>query len=151
MNPPLRSKHDLQAIKQAFKDDIIDVIASDHAPHTENEKEIEFDRAQFGIIGLETLLSVCITQLLNDNILDWKRLVEKLCLNPARLLGLDGGTLSIGKSADIAIISPEKEWTVDKKKIISKSKNSAFLDKKLKGQVDYTVYKGKVVHKKGDK
>ena len=150
VNPPLRGKDDSLAIKQGLKSGIIDVIASDHAPHTQNEKDIEFDRAEFGAIGLETELSASITQLIEAKILDWKELVRKLSLNPARILGLDKGTLGVGRDADIVIISADKEWVVKKESIASKSKNSPFIGKKLKGLVEYTICNGEVVYSHAD-
>ncbi|MDD5408476.1 MAG: dihydroorotase [Candidatus Omnitrophica bacterium] len=146
MNPPLRSSEDVAAIKQGLKDGTIDVIASDHAPHTENEKDIEFERAEFGVVGLETELSAGITELIDTKLLDWNQLFEKIALNPARILGLDSGSLSEGRPADIVIISGDKEWTVKKNELISKSKNSAFLGRILKGVVDYTICDGKIVY-----
>ena len=144
MNPPLRGKDDIEAIKQGLKDGTLDVIASDHAPHTENEKDIEFDRAEFGVIGLETELAVSITELVLPGILSMDELVKKLSLNPAKILKINKGTLSEGAPADIAIVSDDKEWVVEKDDIISKSKNSCFLGKKLKGVVDYTIYNGQI-------
>ena len=146
MNPPLRGKDDAAAIRAGLSDGTIDCIASDHAPHTENEKEIEFDRAEFGVVGLETELAVSITELLHPGILSWPEIVRKLSLNPAKILGVEKGTLSVGADADIAIIDPDKEWTVRKEGLYSKSKNSAFLGRKLKGHVEYTVCSGEVVY-----
>lgn len=146
MNPPLRTKEDVSAIKEALKSGVIDAIASDHAPHTENEKEIEFERAEFGVIGLETILSVGITYLVGQNILDMNGLIKKLCCSPAKILGIKKGVLDIGYDADIAIISKDKEWVVKKESFVSKSKNSAFLGKTLKGIVDQTILAGKVVY-----
>lgn len=146
MNPPLRSREDVLAIKRGLKDGVIDAIASDHAPHTENEKDIEFDRAEFGVIGLETMLSVSITELVHGGILGWPELVRKLCLNPARILGIDRGALSPGSPADIAVVDPDKEWVVEKKALVSKSKNSAFLGRRLKGVVEYTICNGKIAY-----
>lgn len=147
MNPPLRSKEDVAAIKEGLRNGVLDVIASDHAPHTENEKDIEFERAEFGVIGLETILAVSITQLIKTKILDWSSLVEKLCLNPAKILGINKGTLSIGASADLLVVNPNKEWQVAKQNLISKSKNCAFLGKTLTGIVEYTILAGKIVYK----
>jgi dihydroorotase len=144
MNPPLRSKDDVASIRQGLKDGIIDVIASDHAPHTENEKDIEFERAEFGVIGLETALAVVITELVNTGLLSWSDLVRKMALHPAQILGLDKGTLSVGSDADIIVVSPIKEWVVQKEGLVSKSKNSAFLGKALKGAVEYTICSGKI-------
>jgi len=147
MNPPLRGRGDAIAIQQGLKDGTIDAIASDHAPHTENEKEIEFERAEFGVIGLETELAVSITALVEKGILGWVDLVKKLAFNPARILGINKGTLSVGSDADIILVSPQDEWVVKKEDIVSKSKNSAFLGKKLKGAVEYTIRAGEIIYK----
>jgi len=147
MNPPLRTAEDVEAVKQGLRSGIIDAIASDHAPHTENEKDIEFERAEFGVIGLETELAVSISELLQKGILDWAGLVEKLALNPAKILGIDRGTLQAAKPADIAIISADKKWTVSKQRFASKSKNSAFLGRELTGVVEYTICGGEIVYK----
>lgn len=148
VNPPLRSKEDVEAIRQGLRSGIIDVIASDHAPHTENEKDIEFEHAAFGTTGLETELAVGITELIQADILDWADLVKKLATNPAEILGLDKGTLSFGKDADIIIVNPHEQWTVQRTSFVSRSKNSAFLGKRLCGMVEYTICAGKIVYKK---
>ncbi len=150
MNPPLRSKEDKEAVRQGLKNAAIDVIASDHAPHTENAKEIEFDRADFGVIGLETELAVAIKELVKTGLLDWGDLVERMCLNPAKILGIKKGTLGAGSDADIIVVSPDKEWMVRKEEFLSKSKNSAFLGKKLTGLVDYTISSGIIAYKNPD-
>lgn len=147
MNPPLRAGEDLRAVREGLKDGSIDAIASDHAPHTENEKEIEFDRAEFGVIGLETELAVSITELIHTKLLSWLQLAGKLSLNPSKILGINKGTLGIGSDADIVIVSPDKEWVVKKELFVSKSKNSAFLGRTLKGVVEYTILSGKIVYK----
>ena len=147
VNPPLRTKDDVLAVREGLKDSTIDVIASDHAPHTENEKEIEFEHAEFGSTGLETELAVSVTELVSREVLTWSELVKKISLNPANVLRIDKGTLGPGKDADIAIISADKEWVVNKVGFASKSKNSAFIGRKLKGAVEYTIYKGKVIYK----
>jgi len=147
VNPPLRTKDDVLAVREGLKDSTIDVIASDHAPHTENEKEIEFEHAEFGSTGLETELAVSVTELVSRGVLTWSELVKKISLNPANVLRIDKGTLGPGKDADIAIISADKEWVVNKVGFASKSKNSAFIGRKLKGAVEYTIYKGKVIYK----
>jgi dihydroorotase len=147
INPPLRGKEDIEAIKEGLKTGVIDAIASDHAPHTENEKDIEFERAEFGTMGLETELAAAITGLVDTGLLDWSDLVKKMALNPARILGIDKGILGVGANADIIIVDPHKEWVVEKSKIFSKSKNSAFLSRKLKGVVEYTIFNGKIVYK----
>jgi dihydroorotase len=147
VNPPLRTKDDVLAIKQGLKDGTIDAIASDHAPHTENEKAIEFEHAEFGSTGLETELAVSITELIGPGVLTWPDLARKMSLNPANALGIDKGTLGVGKDADIIIISPDKEWVVKKDSFLSKSKNSAFIGRMLKGITEYTISNGKMVYK----
>jgi len=146
VNPPLRTREDVAAIAEGLKKGIIDAIASDHAPHTESEKAIEFERAEFGSVGLETALSVGITELIETKILTWTELICKMTFNPAKILGLDKGTLSVGSDADVIIVDPQREWAVEKASLISKSKNSAFLGRKLKGVVLYTICQGKVAY-----
>ncbi|MDD5119740.1 MAG: dihydroorotase [Candidatus Omnitrophica bacterium] len=146
-NPPLRSKEDVAAIKAGLKDGVIDAIASDHAPHTENEKDIEFDRAEFGKIGLESGLAISIMELISKKVLSWPELVEKISVNPAKILGINKGSLGAGDDADIIIVNAEKEFLLEKSKIISKSKNSPFIGRTVKGLVEYTIYRGKVVYK----
>jgi len=147
MNPPLRGRADMDAILKGLTDGTIDAIASDHAPHTESDKEIEFERAEFGVIGLETELAVSITELVHKGILDWAGLARKLSLNPAKILGINKGTLSVGSDADIIVVSPEKEWLVERLAFVSKSKNSSFLGRRLKGSVEYTICGGEIVYK----
>ncbi|MDP8258388.1 MAG: dihydroorotase [Candidatus Aadella gelida] len=147
VNPPLAPEEDVKALKMALKDGTIDVIATDHAPHPENEKEKEFDYAPFGMIGLETALPVTRKALLDEKHLEWNELIEKFTCNPARILGLDRGTLGEGKAADIIIIDPEEEWVYKKEEIISKSKNSPFVGKKMKGRVTDVIVAGKHVLK----
>ncbi len=146
MNPPLRAKEDVKAIRQGLKDGTIDAIASDHAPHTESEKDIEFERAEFGVIGLETELAVSISELVEPGILGWMSLVRKLSANPAKILGIKKGSLSPGCDADIIVVSPQKEWLVEKDGFLSKSKNSAFIGKRLRGVVEYTIRGGQIVY-----
>ena len=147
VNPPLRSKEDVAAIRDGLKAGVIDAIASDHAPHTESEKEIEFERAEFGTIGLETALAVGITVLIETNYLTWAELICKMSTNPAKILGLNKGTLRVGSDADVMIVDPRKEWLVEKANLISKSKNSAFLGRKLKGVVLYTICQGELAYR----
>jgi dihydroorotase len=150
MNPPLRSKEDMEAIKQGLKNGVIDAIASDHAPHTENEKDIEFERAEFGKIGLESSLAVSITELIKTKVLTWPQLVEKLAVRPAQILQIDKGSLAKGKDADIIVVSPDREWVLKKEEIVSKSKNSPFLGRHLTGRVEYTICCGKIVYQAKD-
>ncbi len=146
INQPLRTKDDVEAIKEALKDGTIDVIATDHAPHLDSEKDVEFDYAPFGIIGLETALSLVIMGLIDKNFLGWLELVKVMALNPSRILGLDSGTLSEGKDADIIIVDPQKTWKVTKESLFSKSKNTPFLGQELKGVVEITICKGRIVY-----
>ncbi len=146
MNPPLRSAEDVEAIKKGLIDGTIDTIASDHAPHGKHEKEIEFDLAAFGIIGLETSLALAIMNLVDGKKLSWMKLVELMSVNPAKILGLNcKGNLSPGSDADITIIDPEKKWVYTKDSIRSKSKNSPFINWQFKGKVRGVVIGGKVV------
>jgi dihydroorotase len=147
VNPPLRAKEDVEAIKEGIKSGVIDVIASDHAPHTENEKDIEFEYAESGTIGLETELAAGITWLVHTGAIGWSELVRKMSYSPARILGTDKGILSQGADADLIIVSADREWVVKKDEILSRSKNSAFLGRRLKGVVEYTIYKGAIVYK----
>ncbi|MCX5697121.1 MAG: dihydroorotase [Candidatus Omnitrophica bacterium] len=149
MNPPLRSKDDVEAVKEGLKNGTIDAISSDHAPHTENEKDIEFDRAEFGVIGLQTELAVAISELVETKVLDWLTLAEKMSLNPAKILGINKGTLGEGQDADIIIIDPRKEWVVKKEGFLSRSKNSAFLGRSLKGVVTHTICSGNLCFTNG--
>ncbi|MFO8053217.1 MAG: dihydroorotase [Candidatus Omnitrophota bacterium] len=143
INPPLRNEEDVTAIKQALADGVIDVIASDHAPHTENEKDIEFQRAEFGTIGLETELAIVFTELIKSNVLSWQELIDKLLIQPAKILGIKKSLIKIGSDADLVIFDPNKEWVVSKKSFYSKSKNSCFLGRKIKGKIEKVFYKGK--------
>lgn len=145
VNPPLRTEEDLKAILEGLKDGTIDLIASDHAPHALEEKEVEFDYAPFGMIGLETALGLVITKLVNNKILSISEALAKLTSNPARIFGLDKGSLSIGADADVTIIDKNLEWVVDREKFASKSKNSPFGGWKLKGKAVKTIVGGEVV------
>jgi dihydroorotase len=146
MNPPLRTANDRREIIAALADGTIDVIASDHAPHVSEEKDVEFDAASFGVVGLETSLSVTLTYLVDKDILMPADLVEKMSLAPNRILGLDGGTLSIGKRADITIIDPRTKWKVDSSNFYSKSRNTPFEGLELKGFAHATILGGAIVY-----
>jgi len=148
INPPLRTREDVEAIKQGLRDGTIDAIATDHAPHSSEEKELPFDKAPFGTIGLETALAVGISELVEKDILTLSQLIEKMSSEPARIFNLCGGNLSVGSPADLAIVDLDKEWTVKKENFLSRSKNSAFLGRRLKGEVVSTICGGKVVYKK---
>jgi dihydroorotase len=146
VNPPLRTKEDVLAIKKGLRDGTIDCIATDHAPHAVSDKELEFDAASFGMIGLETALALSITELIDSRILNWPQLVERFSLNPSEILGIDRGTLSVGAQADLIIVDPAREWAVREEDFVSKSKNSPFIGRKLKGKVLYTVVSGKIAY-----
>jgi dihydroorotase len=135
MNPPLRSQEHVEACIEGLRDGTIDVIATDHAPHSAEKKMRELDQAPFGIIGLETALSVVITKLVRPGILDWQAVAEKMSLNPAKILGIPKGTLQIGADADITIIDPDVKWTVSANDFQSKSKNSPYIGWELFGKV----------------
>ncbi|MBN1354178.1 MAG: dihydroorotase [Candidatus Omnitrophica bacterium] len=146
MNPPLRALEDVEAIKEALRDGTIDVIASDHAPHGKHDKEVEFDFAAFGIIGLETLLPLAIAALVEKKMISWMKLVELVSLNPAKILGLSNkGNLSPGKDADIIIIDPLANWVYTKDSIKSKSKNTPFINWKFKGKVETVISGGREI------
>jgi dihydroorotase len=143
INPPLRTKRDIEAIKEGLKDGVIDVIATDHAPHHKDEKLREFDMAPFGISGLETALGLSL-RLVEQGVLSMSQLVEKITLNPARILNIQKGTLKQGSDADITIIDINKEFRVESEKFISKGKNTPFEGWLLKGTPVLTICKGKI-------
>lgn len=144
MNPPLRSEDDRQSIIKALCDGTIDVIATDHAPHSVNDKDKEFDYAAFGIIGFETSFSVCYETLVKSGAMSLSKLVSLMSLNPAKLLGLNAGTLSVGAPADFAIIDLDAEYTYNKS--YSRSTNSPWFGKKLVARVQDTFVGGKKVY-----
>lgn len=146
MSPPLRSHKDKEAITRALQDNTLDIIATDHAPHHGDEKNVEFAKAPFGIVGLETSFAISYTHLVETGILTPTQLIEKMSLNPARLMGLDKGTIGKGKIADIAIIDPNETYTIDPENFASKSKNTPFAGTMVKGQVHYTIVSGEVVY-----
>lgn len=143
MNPPLRTARDREAILEGLADGTIEVVASDHAPHCDYEKEVEFDYAPFGITGLETELALTLMQLYHPKKLALPDLVAKLTIGPARLLGLPKGTLSVGADADVTVFDPDRAWVFDKKGSASKSLNSPFYGWRLKGKAVATIVKGK--------
>jgi len=146
MSPPLRSRKDRDALKQALKDGVIGVIATDHAPHHEDEKNCEFEEAMNGIIGLETAVPLCISELVQTNTLTPMQMIATLSTNPAKILGLDKGTLQPGTTADITIINPNKTYVIDKNTFHSKSRNTPFHGREVTGRVTHTIVGGKVVY-----
>ena len=147
MNPPLREEKDKQAIIEGIKEGTIDCIITDHAPHSEEEKNKELASAPNGIIGFETALSAEIMNLVDAGHISYIDLVKVTSYNPAKILGIDKGILEEGKIADIVVFNPNEEYVYTKDMIVSKSKNSPFIDRKLKGKVKYTLLNGKVVYK----
>lgn len=149
MNPPLRTADDVAAVIEGLVDGTIDAIATDHAPHHIDEKNVEFDLAANGIVGFETALALGITYLVRPGHLSLSQLIDKMSGNPAEILGLNKGQLKTGKPADIVIIDPEKQWTVDPATFQSKSKNSPFGGFTLSGRVEYTIVSGNIVVRQG--
>lgn len=147
INPPLRTEEDREALLHGLRDGTVDIIASDHAPHEIASKEVEFDHASFGIIGLETTLPLTL-KLVHEKVISLKEAIAKLTINPSRLLNLNKGSIGIGKDADITIIDMEKEECIDIKKFRSKSKNSPFDGWGLKGVVEKTIAGGRIVFDK---
>lgn len=144
MNPPLRTAEDVEAIKEGLRDGTIDCIVTDHAPHHADEKNCEFAVAKNGIVGLETSLGLGIKYLVKTGVLTLAELIEKMALNPARILGISKGTLSVGKAADITVFNPDKEWIVNVSDFNSKSKNSPYNGYTLFGKPEYVIVGGRV-------
>lgn len=142
MNPPLRTEEDVEALIEGLKDNTIDCIATDHAPHSLFEKDVEFEKAPNGVIGLETALGVALTFLYHKGHLTLSQIIEKMSINPRRLLGLSTIYIKEGEKANLTIFSPNAEWVVDKQYFKSKSKNSPFEGFKLKGKPKYTINNG---------
>lgn len=149
MNPPLRSEQDVAALLEGIADGTLSILASDHAPHCEYEKEVEFDYAPFGITGLETELGLFLTLLVHKKIITLPDLISRYTTHPAELLALPKGTLSADAEADITIIDPNREWTVNKEDSASKSRNTPFHGWALKGKAVMTIVRGKVVFEAG--
>ncbi|MAG32087.1 MAG: dihydroorotase [Deltaproteobacteria bacterium] len=143
--PPLRSRSDVEALRRALADGVIDAIATDHAPHATYEKEVEFTEAPPGMLGLETALAVCL-ELVREGLLTPIELVRCLSTNPARLFDLEGGSLATGSPADIALVNPDREWTYDPAQGFSKSRNSPWAGRRFTGRVVATVVDGRLVY-----
>lgn len=144
MSPPLRSQSDVQACITGLVDGTIEVICTDHAPHAVEKKMRELDQAPFGILGLETALGLVVKQLIEPGHLTWPQAIEKMTINPAKVLGIPKGTLAIGADADVTIIDPEREWTVDPNQFRSKSRNTPFGGYQLCGRAEAVIVGGKV-------
>ncbi len=148
MNPPLRSKADVEALRKGLKDGIIDVIATDHAPHTPIEKGLGIKKAPFGIVGLETAASITMTELVDKGYLTIMQMAEKMSYNPAKILGLDKGAVEEGKAADLVVFHPKKQYVIDPAEFKSKGRNTPFAGKKVKGMVMATIANGRVLYER---
>lgn len=146
MNPPLRTKEDVEALREGLKADIMEVISTDHAPHSAEEKRKPIETAPFGIVGLETSVALTITELVEPGILTPMQMAEKMSYNPAKILGIDRGSLAEGKPADVTVIDPAAEYAIDASKFVSKGKNTPFDGRKVKGRVMATICDGKIVY-----
>ena len=146
MNPPLRASEDRDAMLAGLADGSVDVIATDHAPHHYDEKHVEFDRAAFGITGLETAVSLCLDRLVHAGVISLARLIELLSVNPAKILGVAGGSLAAGAPADVTILAPDLAVTVSVARMRSKAKNTPFDGWQLRGGVAATIVGGRVVY-----
>lgn len=146
MNPPLRTKEDVEALREGLKADIMEVISTDHAPHSAEEKRKPIETAPFGIVGLETSVALTITELVEPGILTPMQMAEKMSYNPAKILGIDRGSLAEGKPADVTVIDPAAEYAIDASEFVSKGKNTPFDGRKVKGRVMATICDGKIVY-----
>jgi dihydroorotase len=151
VNPPLRSAEDREALQRGLAEGVIDAVATDHAPHSVEDKEVEFDQARPGTTGLETALAVILTELVAPGILDLPATVERLSATPARILGLpdQGGPIEPGREANLVAFDPSAEWTVGERPFASRSGNSAFLGRRLRGRVMHTLFRGQTVVRDG--
>jgi len=145
MNPPLREARDRDAMLAGIVDGSVDVIATDHAPHQHDEKNVEFDRAPFGIVGLETAVPICLDRLVHAGLIGLPRLVELMSVNPARILRVPGGSLAAGSVADITVLAPDLKVTIDSAALKSKSKNTPYDGWTFTGGVAATIVGGRVV------
>ena len=143
MSPPLRTDEDRRALLEALRDGTLDAIATDHAPHSEEDKA-DFYRAPNGSIGMETSLAATLTAL--EGVLTLPQILEKMSTAPARILGIPAGTLQVGANADVVLFDPQREWVVDPEKLHGKSKNTPFKGMKLKGKVALTIFRGRIVY-----
>ena len=146
MNPPLRTKEDVEALKEGLRDGTMEVISTDHAPHTFSEKNVSMKKAPFGIVGLETAASLTYTELVLGGYLTPMQMAEKMSYNPAKIIGIEKGDISEGKPADIVIFNPEKTYTIDKNKFAGKGKNTPFHSRTVTGEVVFTIVDGCVVY-----
>lgn len=146
MNPPLRTREDRDALVKGLKDGVFDVISTDHAPHSREEKQRSMTEAPFGIVGLETAVALTMTELVHKGVLTPLQMAEKMSYNPAKIIHSEGGRLEVGRPADITIIDPEKEYVIDSKTFESKGKNTPFNGRKVKGMVKVTICDGEIAY-----
>lgn len=149
VNPPLRTRLDVEGILAGLKDGTIDVIANDHAPHSAEEKARPLPEAPSGMVGLETALAVTLTSLYHTGVMDLSDILRKMTINPAFILRIPKGRLSLGGGADFTIFDPDEEWTVDPEQFASKGRNTPFAGRTLKGRVKYTIVDGKIIYQEG--
>ncbi|BDE87121.1 Dihydroorotase [uncultured Flavonifractor sp.] len=149
VNPPLRTRLDVEGILAGLKDGTIDVIATDHAPHSAEEKARPLPEAPSGMVGLETALAVTLTSLYHTGVMDLSDILRKMTVNPAFILRIPKGRLSLGGGADFTIFDPDEEWTVDPEQFASKGRNTPFAGRTLKGRVKYTIVDGKIIYQEG--
>lgn len=149
VNPPLRTRLDVEGILAGLKDGTIDVIATDHAPHSAEEKARPLPEAPSGMVGLETALAVTLTSLYHTGVMDLSDILRKMTINPAFILRIPKGRLSLGGGADFTIFDPDEEWTVDPEQFASKGRNTPFAGRTLKGRVKYTIVDGKIIYQEG--
>ncbi len=148
MNPPLRSSRDVAALREGIIAGVIDVIADDHAPHRPGRKNVDIRDAPFGVIGLETSLAVVATEMVHTGLMNWSDLVERMSIAPAKILGVVGGSLSTGAPADITLVDTEREWVINANRFLSKSRNTCFDGKKVRGKAVLTMVEGEVIYDK---
>jgi dihydroorotase len=150
VNPPLRTARDVEALKQAIEEGLVDALVTDHAPHLKSEKELEFLTAPFGIASLECALALYIKALIEPGILDWPKLIELMTVRPAKIIGVDKGTLGKGRQGDVTIIDPDAEYVIDVNKFRSKSRNCPYNGWSVKGRVEKTIVGGEIRFSVGD-
>ena len=147
VNPPLRTEVDVMALRAGLADGTIDIVATDHAPHPSEDKDCEWQAAAFGMLGLETALSVVVQTMIETGLLDWAGLVQRMSTNPAKIAGYTdhGQVIAVGSVANLALIDTQARWTVDRNKMASKSKNTPFNKMELPAVVTHTIYRGRLV------
>ena len=146
MNPPLRTKKDVEALKEGLRDNIMDVISTDHAPHTFDDKNTSMKKAPFGIVGLETAACLTYTELVLGGYLTPMQMAEKMSYNPAKIIGIDKGDIQKGKKADVVIFDPKETYKIDKNTFASKGRNTPFDGRKVTGRVKVTICDGNIVY-----